>query len=125
PEWTRLVPYRKYVFSVARTSKSALSGASNPATCQAAQPTWKSAIQLVWKAALQGYAKHKRWNQVWAARREKKSGREKRRPDQNSVVFRLRSQSKINDFTWQELECRWKAYEDRQAHFGSMAVRKR
>ena len=41
-----------YLFSVAQTSKSAVSRVSKPAGRNAAEPTWKSAIQQVWKPAL-------------------------------------------------------------------------
>jgi hypothetical protein len=43
---------RPYPFSVAQTSKSAVSRVSKPAGRNTTVPTWKSAAQQVWKPAL-------------------------------------------------------------------------
>ena len=42
----------EYLFSVAQTSKSAVSRVSKPACSNVAEPAWKPAIQQVWKPAL-------------------------------------------------------------------------
>jgi hypothetical protein len=45
-----------YLFSVAQTSKSAVSRVSKPAGGRVLMPTWKSAAQQVWKPALRNAA---------------------------------------------------------------------
>ncbi len=49
--------WRPYLFSVAQTSKSAVSRVSKPAGRHATKPTGKSAIQQVWKPALRKIAR--------------------------------------------------------------------
>jgi hypothetical protein len=52
-DWPSAIQPTTYLFSVAQTSKSAVSRVSKPAGRTAVGPTWKSAVQQVWKPALQ------------------------------------------------------------------------
>ena len=63
---TSAARWRAYLFSVAQTSKSAVSRVSKPAGRNAAEPTWKSALQQVWKPALHKLGKST-LNRYWRA----------------------------------------------------------